>query len=63
MNNNNNLNKILTSIEKGFLSIGIILFIIIAVLLFPIIGWHIIWVIPVIFMLYILFYSFLTDHY
>lgn len=44
------MNELKTSIENGFFGIGFILFIILAVLLFPIIGWHIIWVMPVILM-------------
>lgn len=44
------MDELKKSIENGFVAIGFILFIILAVLLFPIIGWHIIWVMPVILM-------------
>jgi len=45
---NTDMGELKKSIDNGFFAIGFILFIILAVLLFPIIGWHIIWVMPVI---------------
>ena len=47
------MDELKQSIENGFVAIGFLLFIILAVLLFPIIGWHIIWVMPVIMGLFV----------